>query len=84
MYWDVIDVKAEKHLTLRVSFSDGTKGHVRFKPEHLKGVLRPLSDPQFFNKVFIDSGAVAWPGEIDLAPDAMYQEIKQCGEWILQ
>ena len=26
-------------------------------------------------QVFIDSGAVAWPGEIDLAPDAMHAEI---------
>jgi hypothetical protein len=26
---------------------------------------------------------VTWPGEIDLAPDAMYAEIKQGGHWIL-
>jgi hypothetical protein len=30
---------------------------------------------QFFGQVFIDCGAVAWPGEIDLAPDAMYAEL---------
>jgi hypothetical protein len=30
---------------------------------------------QFFEQVFIDCGAVAWPGEIDLAPDAMYSQI---------
>jgi hypothetical protein len=28
-----------------------------------------------FAQVFIDYGAVAWPGEIDLAPDAMYAQI---------
>jgi hypothetical protein len=32
-------------------------------------------DEQFFGQVFIDYGAVAWPGEIDLAPDAMYAQI---------
>jgi len=26
-------------------------------------------------------GFVSWPDEIDLAPDAMYDEIKQHGEW---
>jgi len=38
-------------------------------------VLAPLLDAQFFAQVFIDHGAVAWPGEIDLAPDAMYAQV---------
>jgi hypothetical protein len=29
-----------------------------------------------FNRVFMDYGAVAWPGEIDLAPDAMYDTLR--------
>jgi hypothetical protein len=29
----------------------------------------------FFSQVFIDHGAVAWPGDIDLAPDAMYEDV---------
>jgi hypothetical protein len=37
----------------------------------LTGALAPLRDERFFGQVFIDYGAVAWPGEIDLAPDAM-------------
>jgi hypothetical protein len=28
-------------------------------------------------------GAVTWPGEIDLAPDAMHDEIKKNGKWVL-
>jgi hypothetical protein len=38
-------------------------------------VLAPLRDERFFEQVFIDYGAVAWPGEIDLAPDAMYAQV---------
>jgi hypothetical protein len=34
--------------------------------------------------VFLDLGAVSWPGEIDLAPDAMHDEIEAHGEWVLQ
>jgi hypothetical protein len=30
--------------------------------------------------VYIDHGAVAWPGEIDLAPDAMYEQIAKQGK----
>ncbi|MBF0141418.1 MAG: hypothetical protein HQL74_14200 [Magnetococcales bacterium] len=36
-----------------------------------------------WSKVTIDYGAVTWPGEIDLAPDALHDEIEQNGEWIL-
>ena len=45
------------------------------RPEQLTGALEPLRDEKFFRQVFIDDGAVTWPGEIDLAPDAMYAEI---------
>ena len=31
----------------------------------------------------VDQGAVAWPGQIDLAPDAMYKEIKEKGVAVL-
>ena len=58
-------------------------GTVIFKPERLYGVFEPLKDPNFFDKVFIDGDAVAWAGEIDVAPDAMYEEIKQHGKWII-
>jgi hypothetical protein len=83
MRWDVVEVVAAPDLSLYVRFADGTSGLVRFAPEHLIGVFEPLKDPNFFSRVFIDHGAVVWPGEIDLAPDAMYAEIKKNGEWIL-
>lgn len=43
--------------------------------EELTGVLAPLADVDFFERVFIDQGAVTWPGEIDLAPEAMHADI---------
>jgi hypothetical protein len=35
-------------------------------------------------QVSIDHGAVTWPGDIDLAPDAMYDEIKARGIWVVE
>lgn len=83
MHWDVVDVKPLDGLALFVRFADGLTGEVRFAPEHLTGVFTPLKDPGFFKQVYLDHGAVAWPGQIDLAPDAMYQEIKAKGVWML-
>jgi hypothetical protein len=75
MHWDVVEVKAEPGCCLFVRFKDGLSGRVRLREEDLTGVLAPLRDAEFFEQVFIDCGAVAWPGEIDLAPDAMYAQV---------
>jgi len=48
---------------------------VRLRREDLTGALSPLLDVHFFKRVYIDCGAVAWPGQIDLTPDAMYAQV---------
>jgi len=75
MYWDVVEVKPEPEYSLFVRFKDGLSGRVRLREDNLTGVLAPLRDITLFERVFIDDGAVARPGEIDLAPDAMYEDI---------
>jgi hypothetical protein len=83
MYWDVESVKPEGYLKLRVTFADGLEGEVQFLRSHLTGVFELLKDEQFFNQVKVEHGVVTWPGELDLAPDAMHREIKKSGRWIL-
>jgi hypothetical protein len=75
MYWDIIEVKPEPNYRLFVRFKDGLAGRVQLRREELTGALAPLLDVNFFEQVFIDCGAVAWPGDIDLAPDAMYSQV---------
>jgi Protein of unknown function (DUF2442) len=80
----VVAVAATGHLTLQVKFADGVCGEVKFLPSHLTGVFEHLKDPEFFAQVTVDHGAVTWTGELDLAPDAMYDAVKNGGTWILQ
>ena len=75
MYWDVVEVRPEPNHRLFVRFEDGLSGHIQLSQAQMTGALAPLLDAQFFSQVFIDHGAVAWPGEIDLAPDAMHQQV---------
>ena len=58
----------------------GSVGTVRFKHSHFTDVVTALKAPILF---YVDGGAVAWPGDLDVAPDAMYQAIKARGEWML-
>ena len=84
MPWDVVDLKIIAPLTLLVRFADGISGEVYFETSHLTGVFSALKDFNFFKQAFIDRGAVAWPENIDLAPDAMYNAIKASGVWVLR
>jgi hypothetical protein len=47
------------------------------------GVFAALADPKIFAQAKIEYGAVTWPGDVDLAPDAMYSGIRANGEWVL-
>ncbi len=83
MYYDVTEARALEHLRLAVRFRDGVSGEVVFKPSHLFGVFEALKDPTVFAKVTCEDGFVSWPGDVDLAPDAMYDAIKRDGCWTL-
>jgi len=71
------------HLEFVVTFADGVRGRVKMLPSHLFGVFERLKDPSVFSQLRVTDGFVSWPGEIDLAPDAMYEAIRRDGEWVL-
>lgn len=73
----------EDHV-LQVVFDDDLTGTVAFTETRFdKPIFAPLKDPAFFRQAYIDHGAVTWPNGADLAPDAMYAEIRQHGVWRL-
>ena len=83
MEYDVVSVRPLGHLRLAVRFADKLSGEVELRDSFLYGVFETLKDPEVFAQVRCDHGCVEWPGELDLAPDAMYNAIKQHGCWML-
>lgn len=84
--WRVVEVRVIDARRLHVRFADGTEGEVDLGPllqRENPGVFAALRDPTLFAKVYVDSGAVSWPGGLDLAPDAMYADIKATGRRIV-
>lgn len=87
--WRVASVTALPGFRLHVTFMDRTAGEVeleRFlhRPEIGEGVFAPLRDPQIFARAQVVLGAVEWPGGPDLAPDAMYDAIREHGRWVVE
>lgn len=85
--WRLTKVVPLPHYQLEVVFNDGTCGRVDMTQlinSNHAGVFATLRDKDCFNKAHLEYGAVTWPGEIDLSPDAMYDAIKEHGCWILK
>jgi len=69
---------------LAATFNDGLTGIVDvFALVHGldAGVFEALRDPAFFARAYLDCGAITWPNGADLAPNAMYKEIRRSGVW---
>ncbi len=62
--------------TLRLTFEDGVVGDVSFEDREWRGVFEPMRDPSFFAQVEVDPqwGTIVWPGELDMAPEPLYEE----------
>jgi hypothetical protein len=76
--WRVTKATTRPGFQLHVEFVDGTAGGVemeRLIAAQNAGVFVSLRDPKIFESVRVENGAVSWPGEIDLAPDAMYAQM---------
>lgn len=73
----VASVEPLENSRLRISFTDGLTGEVDLSDIVGEGVFSALVDPVEFAKVFLDprTHTVAWPGDIDLCPDSLYQDV---------
>ncbi|MGE0259168.1 MAG: DUF2442 domain-containing protein [Alphaproteobacteria bacterium] len=85
--WRVAAVEALPGFRLRVRFNDGTGGIIemaKFVQSEAAGVFAPLRDEALFRQVTVSLGAVSWPGNLDLAPDAMHRAIAEHGTCTLE
>ena len=86
--WRVTSVTALPDARLRVTFVDGTAGEVHMKsflstPNVDGTIFEPLRDAVVFALAQVVLGAVQWPNGADLAPDAMYDAIREHGVWVM-
>ena len=76
-----LTVKATSHNTIRCTMNDGRiLDYVVSDLEHFATeLIRPLKDPRYFRRVFLDAGAPTWPNGYDICPDYLSQAGKFVG-----
>lgn len=73
----VSGVRPLEDFKLWLRFSTGETKIFDVKPLLDMPVFKPLSDPEVFKSVYIDYGVTVWnDGEIDIAPETLYEQSK--------
>ena len=67
-----IRVVPKDDFSLELWFDDGTHRLFDAKPYLERGVFTRLKDPEKFRQAFVAFDTVCWPGEIDIAPETLY------------
>ncbi len=73
----IASVTAMENHRLRISLSNGRKGVFDVPPYFDKGVFRELRDVQYFRRVRVAYGGVAWPNGQDFSPETIEHELQQ-------
>lgn len=74
----LIEARCEANFTINLTFSDGTEG-IFDGVEFLKRsgpLLNALRTETFFQRAFIDAGALCWPNGLELSPSRLRE---MCG-----
>ena len=84
MTTDVIRVRKLERLgdyRLKLWFSDGRAGEWDFSGLTARDttLTQPFKDPDYFNRVFLEYGALTWPNGYDWAPDALHADMATAG-----
>ena len=66
---------------LLLTFSDGSFGEWSGREliDRDTVMTRPLSDPDYFARAFIEAGALAWPNGLELSAPSLHRRLREAG-----
>jgi uncharacterized protein DUF2442 len=68
----VTQVYARDDFSLELVFSTGETRIFDARPYLDRGVFRRLKDPALFKEAYVAFDTVCWPGNLDIAPETLY------------
>ncbi len=74
-----IEIAGDRALDL--SFSDGSGGRWSADAviERDTVLTRPLADPAYFARAFIEAGALAWPNGLEFSAHSLHSKLDEAG-----
>ncbi len=74
MLADVVKVFPNSDFQLDLVYANGERRRFDMKPLLTMKPWDRIANPQVFKLVRAEYGTVVWPGEIDIAPETLYED----------
>jgi len=73
MLLDVVNVQACPDFALMLEFDNGERRLFNMVPYMDQRPWVKLKSDNMFQAVFVENGTVAWPGNVDIDPETLYE-----------
>jgi len=79
---DIVEASVVRHGVVKLTFADGLSGEVEILQRMWGQVFEQARTEEGFAEMYLDveTHTIAWPGEVDLAPDTLYERVRT-GDW---
>ena len=74
MLIDVVSVQICPGFQLDLEFENGERRRFDMRPLLAMKPWNRIAAPALFERVRVDYGTLVWPGEIDIAPETLYDD----------
>ncbi|GGA34978.1 DUF2442 domain-containing protein [Sphingomonas psychrolutea] len=77
----LVQINPDGDATLWLTFSDGATARWSAADYIARDTVmtRPLADPAYFARAFIEAGSLAWPNGFELSADALHRRLDSAG-----
>ncbi len=81
---ELVRIKVAEDRALDLTFSDGSSG--RWWADYIilrdTVLTRPLADPTYFRRAFMEAGALAWPNGLEFSAHALHEKLDAAGSLV--
>ena len=75
---DITSVQTSEDFCLDIQFKNGERRRFDMRPLLRQKPWNRIAAPHLFKRARVAYGTVVWPGEIDIAPETLYQDSIAC------
>ena len=78
----IVNAESLHDRTIRLEFSDGTTGDYDMQRLIVRGteMVKPLEDKEFFQRFFLELGALCWPNGFELSGRGIQHRLREQGK----